>query len=213
MKFVQPIKDINQINQIRSALLEQNHGGHGLRNYMLFQLGIYSGYRISDIVNLKVSDIKKVLENGYFEIKENKTSKNRKVKIHPKFKIELQDYINNFKNMPDNSYIFPSQKYKSYVEVKKDKKYIKIKNTAINSPIDRKQAWQIFKNAADKIRLNFSIGTHGARKTFAYNLYIMSNKDIVLVQRILGHSSPDITASYIGITQDNIDELVCSLSY
>ena len=42
MKFVQPIKDINQINQIRSALLEQNHGGHGLRNYMLFQLGIYS---------------------------------------------------------------------------------------------------------------------------------------------------------------------------
>ena len=41
----------------------------------------------------------------------------------------------------------------------------------------------------------------------------MSNKDIVLVQRILSHSSPDITASYIGITQDNIDELVYSLSY
>ena len=34
--------------------------------------------------------------------------------------------------MPDNSYIFPSQKYKSYVEVKKIKIY-KNKNTAINS--------------------------------------------------------------------------------
>ena len=50
-----------------------------------------------------------------------------------------------------------------------------------------------------------SVGTHTMRKTFGYHHYKMF-KDVVMLQKIFNHSSPQITLRYIGVEQDEIDD-------
>ena len=44
-----------------------------------------------------------------------------------------------------------------------------------------------------------NISTHSARKRFATQVYEKSNYDLLLLQSILLHSSPDITKRYVGL--------------
>lgn len=55
------------------------------------------------------------------------------------------------------------------------------------------------------------IGTHTLRKTFGYWVY-KEGKDITLIQKLLNHASPSITLAYIGITQDELDDVYLSLN-
>ena len=67
MKYVQPIRDKNKIEEIKSYLKES-----GTRDLLLFTMGINTGLRISDLLKLKINDV-----NGksHVEIKEQKTGK------------------------------------------------------------------------------------------------------------------------------------------
>ena len=53
MTTVDPIRNKNDICKIKRVLLESNY-----RDYLLFEVGINTGLRISDILKLKVSDIR-----------------------------------------------------------------------------------------------------------------------------------------------------------
>ena len=53
MAMVQPIRDIKDIENMKRVLKKS-----GQRDYMLFLTGINTGLRISDILKLKVSDVK-----------------------------------------------------------------------------------------------------------------------------------------------------------
>ena len=65
MKFVEPIRDKRKIELVK-VILKKND----FRDYMLFLMGINSGLRISDILKLKVSDVR---GKQYIEVKEQKT--------------------------------------------------------------------------------------------------------------------------------------------
>lgn len=65
MEFVEPIRDKRKIELVKVILKE-----NGFRDYMLFLMGINSGLRISDILKLKVSDVR---GKRYIEVKEQKT--------------------------------------------------------------------------------------------------------------------------------------------
>lgn len=65
MEFVEPIRDKRKIELVKVILKE-----NGFRDYMLFLMGINSGLRISDILKLKVSDVR---GKQYIEVKEQKT--------------------------------------------------------------------------------------------------------------------------------------------
>lgn len=60
-----------------------------------------------------------------------------------------------------------------------------------------------------------SYGSHSYRKFFATKVYIDNNYDIKLVQTLLQHSSPSTTATYIGISQKNVEDAlagtICNL--
>ncbi|KOS60582.1 integrase [Lysinibacillus sp. FJAT-14222] len=81
MNFVQPIRDPEYIRVIKKYLFDWNY-----RNYMLFVVGINSGLRISDILQLKVSDTQK----PYFSIVEKKTKKARRIEMTPQLKREIK---------------------------------------------------------------------------------------------------------------------------
>ena len=84
MNFVQPIRDPELIREIKRYLREKSY-----RNYMLFVTGINSGLRISDILQLRVSDTKR----SYFNIVEQKTNKQKRIEMTPGLKREFKEYV------------------------------------------------------------------------------------------------------------------------
>lgn len=178
MKFVQPIRDTEKIEEMKSELRK-----NGTRDYLLFSLGINSGLRVSDIIKLQVKDLlyaDKTIKT-HITIIEDKTNKVKRFKINAALGEEIRQYV---KNMLPDEYIFKSRK-------------------GINKPISRVQAYRILSETATKIGLE-EIGTHTLRKTFGYHFY-QKTKDVALLQQLFNHSSPSITLRYIGINQDIID--------
>lgn len=181
LNTVEPIRDINIINDIMDYLKAGNE-----RDYVLFSFGIYSGLRISDILKLRVRDIR---NKQYVYMREKKTGKEKRFII-----------CKELKNIFD-----------SYIKNKKDYEYLFISRKGLNKPITRQRAYMILKDAGERFGLE-SIGTHTLRKTFGYFLY-KQTKDILVVKEVLGHSDVSITRRYIGLTQDDKDKLMKGLSY
>ncbi|ANN30754.1 integrase [Bacillus thuringiensis serovar coreanensis] len=81
MNFVQPIRDPEQIQQIKEYLKEKN-----ARNYILFVMGINTGLRIGDILKLKVGDV----QGSHISMREMKTGKQKRIQITSSLKRELR---------------------------------------------------------------------------------------------------------------------------
>jgi integrase len=173
MKFVQPIRDRESIEAMKNELLK-----NGYRDYLLFSLGINTGLRISDILALKVKDVKAT----HITIIEKKTNKSKRAKITASLKEDINKFIS---NMNDEEHLFQSRK-------------------GDNKAITRVQAYRILNKVASKLNID-EIGTHTLRKTFAYHFY-QQYKDIALLQELFNHSAPSVTLRYIGINQDVLDE-------
>ncbi|MEB8773376.1 site-specific integrase, partial [Bacillus cereus] len=165
MNFVQPIRDSEQIQQIKEYLKEKN-----ARNYILFVMGINTGLRISDILKLKVGDLK----GSHISMREMKTGKQKRIQITAALKRELR-WFN--ENREDDEYLLKSRQGK-------------------NRPIGRSMAYKILSGAAAEFGLD-EIGTHTLRKTYGYHMY-MQTKNIALLMEIFNHSSEKVTLRYIG---------------
>ena len=97
MEFVQPIRDIDKIEEIKSILRRFSN-----RNYFLFVFGINVGMRISDILGLQVRDI---LKKSHIQIIEGKTGKVKKFRL-----MTLQEEIVEYtQGMRLNEYVFASR--------------------------------------------------------------------------------------------------------
>ena len=185
MKLVQPIRNKEIVNQMGEVLKEMND-----KYYVMFRIGVTSGLRISDILNIKVKDVK----SNYIQVTEQKTQKTRIFKLNSKTKSLCIDFIE-ANNLKDNDYIIYSNKKDSEGNIK---------------PISRQQAHHVLKLASDKLGME-DVGTHTLRKTFGYWHYKQYG-DVAILQDIFNHSAPSITLRYIGITQDKKDETIQGLS-
>lgn len=181
LNTVEPIRDIDIVNDIMDYLKADNE-----RDYVLFSFGIYSGLRISDILKLRVRDIR---NKKHIYMREKKTGKERRFIISKELK-----------NIFD-----------SYIKDKKDYEYLFVSRKGLNKPITRQRAYMILKDVGKRFGIE-SIGTHSLRKTFGYFLY-KQTKDILVVKEVLGHTDVSITRRYIGLTQDDKDKLMKGLSY
>lgn len=173
MNFVQPIRDPDTLDEIKRYLKSTQP-----RNYLLFVLGINTGLRISDILKLRVGDVK----GTHISLREMKTGKQKRIRITPELKREL----------------------KPYIEGKEDHLYLIRSRQGINKPIGRSMAYKLLNKVAKIFGLE-EIGTHTMRKTMGYHFY-RQNKDVALLQEIFNHSSPKVTLRYIGINQDTMDQ-------
>lgn len=173
MQTVQPIREIEKIEEIKKILKHESY-----RNYFLFVMGINTGLRISDLLPLKVKDIR---GRTHILIREKKTGKPKKFLINTTLRKEITEYTD---GMNDEEYLFKSERG--------------------NKPIQRVQAYKILRRVAEQVGLE-EIGTHTLRKTFGYHHYKF-HKDVAILQNILNHSSPSVTLRYIGITQDEMDK-------
>ncbi|MDQ0808039.1 site-specific integrase [Priestia megaterium] len=172
---VQPIRDKEKIQAVKKYLLKKSQ-----RDHFLFHMGINIGIRISDLIQLKVCDVK---GKRFTYVKEQKTGNKKKITINPSLRDAIEDYID-LMELESNDWLFPSRKGDKH--------------------ITRVQAYRILNDAAKHVGLE-EIGTHSLRKTFGYHYY-QKTKDVAMLQEIFGHSAPSITLRYIGINDEMIGE-------
>jgi integrase len=168
MQIVQPIKDYAKIEQIQGILKK-----HSLRDWILFTIGINSGIHLSDILLLRVKDVK---DKTLIRVKEERTGKEKSFYMSIQLKNGICDYI---KDKDDEDFLFPSQR--------------------TGHPIKRIRVYRILNEAGKLVGLN-DIGTHTLRKTFGYHYY-QKTKNVNALRELFNHSAPSITLRYIGIEE------------
>lgn len=185
MNTVEPIRDREKIREMQSYL-ESIHPKWSI----MFKLGVLTGLRVSDILNLKVEDIDLCVK-----VKEQKTGKYRKINVPDGLYVELKKFIREYKLSKGDYLIFSN---------KKD-------DNGGQKAVSRQQAYRVMNDASKMCNLKETIGTHGMRKTMAYHLY-QKDKDIALVQYVLNHSNSETTLRYIGVRQEQADKVLEDLS-
>jgi integrase len=179
MKDVQPIRDQQQLEDMKWAL--KRHCSQ--RDYILFVLGCETGLRVGDLLQLKTKQITELTskKQKMLKVKEGKTQKVREIYIENCFR-EVYDYA---QNVP-SAWLFPSRKG--------------------DRPITPTQAYRQLHKAADFAGVEH-VGNHTLRKTFGYWFY-KETRDIAMLQGILNHSHPSVTLRYIGITEEETNNVL-----
>lgn len=175
MNVVQPIRDQHKLDDVKAWF-----AARPARDNLLFLVGINTGLRISDILQLKVRDV----DGKHLVLREKKTGKRRFIPINDELAPRFREYC---KGRHGSEYLFQSRE-------------------GINRPITTSMAYRLMREAAAATGLRH-IGTHTLRKTFGYHLY-QQTKSPQLVCEALGHSDPVITRRYIGIDQDIVDAAI-----
>ncbi len=181
MKKVEPIRDPKTIEAIKDYLYNWNP-----KYWMLWVIGTNTGLRISDILDLKVRDVK---DADHTWVNEQKTTKVRRLYFNRQLKQALSEYIRE-NDLKDDDYLIPSQKKRSDKGMSREWAYTVLNTAASACGID-----------TDK----YPIGTHTMRKTFGYWHY-QRHHDVALLQSIFNHSAPSITLRYIGVNDDLVDQ-------
>ena len=185
MNIVQPIREVENLEKI-IEYLKSNHQSCAVA----FIIGIYSGLRVSDIINLNICDVK---DKDDIVVKEKKTKKTKKFPIKNQVKEILSEYL---RFRYDEGAISSSP---LIVGAKGERIHRSIIYRAINE-------------ACHNVGLQGQFGTHTMRKTFGYHHY-KQNNDVVLLQKIFNHSTPSVTLRYIGIDQEEINQSYVDFEY
>lgn len=194
----EPIKSMDDIFRISEYLISNGR----YRDNMLFIVGINFGLRVSDLRVLRFCN----LINDNFTFKDSfpvfeqktrntrKRKKNRYITINHAVVEAVTLYLENTPDVSLSDYMFKS---------------VSNNSQSSNEPLSIRSIDRILKGLAKDLDLNVKMSTHTLRKTFCYHQMVMSHNDsrkLLLLQKMLNHSSPAQTLDYIGITAEEIDE-------
>lgn len=192
-QLVLPIKDSNVLREVQDTLLNDFQAGR--RNYTIFQVGKATLLRVSDVLNLKMSDIYdddgSVKSNAF--IHDKKTGKANTLYLKPVVNDLVNYKIWLDKNSLVSDWLFPSIKCPS-------------------RHITEKQFYKIMSRVGDLLNINY-LGTHTMRKTGAYRVYTQSNYNIGLVMHLLNHSSEAMTLRYLGLDRETTEQTLDTIDF
>ena len=186
MSKTQPIKELEQTNALKEYFLDRGQ----FRNYALIVLGMNTSLRISDILDLRWKDVYNYRYNKFRKhliVIEKKTKKKNTIALNKAIIEALELLKRKEKNISPERYIFVSQK-------------------GVNTPITRQCAYTIIKRAGKKLGFEETIACHSLRKTFGYQAW-KKGVPPALLMSIYNHSSYEITKRYLGISQDERDQV------
>ncbi|MBR2828545.1 MAG: tyrosine-type recombinase/integrase [Bacilli bacterium] len=168
----------------------------GKEDYLIFSLICFLGLRISDVINLKLSNIN--FNNNTISIIQYKTDNKLILPLIDKVKYPLLDYLKNVRSIDtDLDYVFitTTKPYRHHTELKTHN-YI-VKDYLIKAGIDingRKH------------------GFHSLRHSFS-SLLLKENTSLYSISTILGHQDIKTTMSYLDIDTSKLKELALEVPY
>ncbi len=182
--------DWNEMLGLVSRLKSDGH----YRDCLLIACGSYLGLRASDLLNLKWKD---VIDKDELLIAEKKTGKHRTISINQnlqKLLRELKAKATTVKPIREEDFLF-SNRWGSKISVQ----YV------------NRRLHEIFRRYQVKAK---NPSTHTLRKTFGKRVWEMDGKSeraLIYLAQIFNHSSVQITRRYIGIVQEDIDNIYMNL--
>lgn len=228
-KDVRPITTAKDCRTVLKYL--KNSKAFGIRDYVVFKMGMNCVLRISDLIHLRYDDV--YTDTGRVKKKlvltEIKTGKRKEMPL-----LHVQEDLIEYKRELDAFYSKQPEKYmqplkskemetvgtgKHKFTVKKHDKWLFPSTQKPTQHISTKTFYKAMTLAKQATGLKH-LGTHTPRKTGAYLFYrggfddvleekgMQPSNNIGLAMKVLNHSSESATLAYIGLEQDNIDKMV-----
>lgn len=181
---VEAFRSYEDLEKVLNWFWDNGHYSHWITAWLMTALG----RRVGDTCNLKWSDIYK-RDGNYRErltqLKEEKTGKKVAPILNALAKIKIDEFISIVDIVP----------FEHYME-----KIVDTKPSAFR---------KMLKKAIQEVGLTYNISTHSFRKFWATTIYKLNPQDsdnLMIVQSMLGHSSPEITKIYIGEIEKKQDK-------
>lgn len=179
--------------------LEEVSGDLSERNMMLFYLGVATGYRMQDIIKLTIGEIKQSLDDGEFNIQEQKQQKSweKHIKKNP----------NSKKKNPKKRIVLIKSSLrkflKEYIKGKSKSEYA-FKSSKSNNNITVKAYSDILSRVGKSLEIEHISG-HSLRKTYITRIWDATG-DIEKCRKAIGHKSIETTKQYLGLESEVREE-------
>ena len=156
----------------------------GIRNLAILELLYSCGLRVSELTNLKISDL--FFKESIIKV----TGKGNKERFVP-ISNQAQLYINNYIN-----------EIRVFKKVKKNFEDTLFLNER-GSNLSRVMIFIILKKLSSLANINKKIGPHTLRHSFATHL-IENGADLITIQNMLGHESITTTERYLHVNKKHL---------
>jgi len=160
---------------------------------LLISIGVFTGLRISDLIQLRFNQFE---ETDILTVTEIKTKKQRRIKINQDLK-EVVARLKSKMNVVDtNQFIFVNK----YGTKPIDKSYVNVKLKEILKKYN--------------IILEGNASSHLFRKTLGNRVLRLNNysaESVILLMELFSHSSPAMTKKYLGIREKEIHDVYDSV--
>ncbi len=160
----------------------------GQRNKAMLETLYSCGLRVSELVNLKITNL--FFDQGFIKV-EGKADKERLVPVSNRAIEEINKYMKG---------------YRKNLKIDKESENILFLNRR-GKKLSRVMVFTIIKNLAEKIDLDKKISPHTFRHSFATHL-INGGADLRAVQEMLGHESILTTEIYTHLDRDYLKNTI-----
>ncbi len=182
-KIGRKLPDILSMEEIDSLIEAVDlDKAEGQRNKAMLETLYSCGLRVSELVNLKITNL--FFEQGFIKI-EGKSDKERLVPVSKRAIEEINKYLSG---------------YRKTLKISKESENVLFLNRR-GKKLSRVMIFTIIKNLAEKIGLKKKISPHTFRHSFATHL-INGGADLRAVQEMLGHESILTTEIYTHLDRD-----------
>ncbi|WP_340112469.1 site-specific tyrosine recombinase XerD [Maribellus mangrovi] len=188
-KIGRKLPDILTMEEIDSLInaIDLNKA-EGQRNKAMLETLYSCGLRVSELVNLKITNL--FFEQGFIKV-EGKGEKERLVPASKSAIEEINKYLNT---------------YRKKLRVSKDSENILFLNRR-GRKLSRVMIFTIIKNLSEKVGMDKKISPHTFRHSFATHL-INGGADLRAVQEMLGHESILTTEIYTHLDRDYLKDTI-----
>jgi site-specific recombinase XerD len=179
-KFCKKVKDL--------AL--ENNEIIPIRNWFMMDLGLFTGLRVDEMVNLKSNDLYLQDEQSSLTVENGKGNKSRTIYFPEAFKEECLFYLQWKEKRLPGVYLFANKK---------------------GEQLSKRTLQKSFKKCLQLAGLESHYSIHCLRHTYGSHLYKASNHNLRLVQEQLGHSSIRTTQVYANLMNEEVKEALKEL--
>jgi len=173
---VEPIKDLKDIRTIKKLLASKP------RDLALFILGINTNLRASDMLRIKVGQLRGLKAGEEIEIKEKKTGKSRRITLNKAVVITIKKLLE-AQAYDDNEFLFRSAK-----------------GAVLTVP----SVHRLVKSWCNDIKLKGNYGSHSLRKTWGYHQRVTFGVGLPELMVAFNHSTQRQTLDYLCVQPDEI---------
>jgi integrase len=187
--MTEPIRNNRQVRELADFYLKLNR----LRDHCLIVLGVYTALRVGDLLRLTWDDVYDFAHRCVrtdLSLTEKKTGKTKLVALNKHVVRALTRFAEQSAR-PGGALIA---------------------NSRTGKAISRIQAYRIVRAAAEALRFPRRVSCHSLRKTFGYHAWKRGVSPTVIMD-IYNHSSFTVTRRYLGVSQDDRNEVYLHLDF